>query len=346
LLEYINILDYNVICYTTPPKLEGIIDEKYVKQDGLDVSSKDVISAIILSQHIQKCWRDPEMTCKKILTYHSSVNNALNFKKTLNYILDKYKMKVNVFVISGRDSLRKRDEIFEEFRNVGRVSIICSAKVLNEGVNLPHVDTVMFVDPRGSTIDVTQCLGRGMRLYKKLKKCNVIIPIHYDEVTGKHNYSNIIKILTAMSDIDDKIIEYFIDKKKRKSSKLKIMKMDIEVDWNYDMNEVEYTIKDVIKGLKSKVLGSIKLLWEYKRSLLFEYCDIFEQIPTGNTSYRGYNMGRWFTNIKRELNSVCHVYYDKLSKNCYVKKNLDNKIFNLEWKTFLKSLFEYCDKYI
>lgn len=104
----------------------------------------------------------------------------------------------------------------------------------------------MFVDPRKSTIDVTQCVGRYMRLHLNKNICSVIIPIPYDEVVEEHNFSSIISILTAMNEIDDTVIEYFTTKE-RKGSKIKIMNMDI-LDLEYDT----VTIKYVIDNLKRK----------------------------------------------------------------------------------------------
>ena len=39
-----------------------------------------------------------------------------------------------------------------------------SVYTLGEGVNIPEADTVMFVQPRGSHVDVMQCIGRVQRM--------------------------------------------------------------------------------------------------------------------------------------------------------------------------------------
>src|SRR5438132_1178330 len=103
--------------------------------------------------------------------------------------------------MSGNTSMTNRSKIINEFEK-SNISIICSARVLNEGIDIPCVNTVMFVNSRSSTIDVTQCLGRCMRLYKNQTKSTVIIPIHYNQTDSAHNYNQIIQILTAMNTID------------------------------------------------------------------------------------------------------------------------------------------------
>ena len=157
--EYI--LDFQIVTYTVPPKFSDIVQEKYINNDGISVNANEIISAFQLVLHIKN-----NKSRRKILTYHNLIRNAVKFKKTLNYAFDKLNIKnVNIFSMSGSMSMARREEVFHEFKQ-SEIGIICSAKVLNEGVDIQCVDTVMFVDPRSSTIDVTQCVGRAMRKYK------------------------------------------------------------------------------------------------------------------------------------------------------------------------------------
>jgi hypothetical protein len=339
------ILDYQIVTYVTPPKLEGIIIEKYIKKDGLNVNANYVITAIQIAQHIKKYG-----TSSKILTYHNTVFNALNFKKTLNYIFKKHDLTANIYVMSGNTRLNMRTEIFHEFKN-SDIGIICSAKVLNEGINLPYVDTVVFVDPRNSTIDVTQCVGRGMRLYKNQDKCTVIIPIHYDNVGDKHNFSPIIKILTAMNEIDDKIVEYFCVKKR--NNRIVVRNMDV-IDWNDGCDEfdVKYSIEVVVDNLSIKVMDRTGLSRDIKKNLLFEYCDKYKMVPIQAVLYRNYKIGGWLSDQKKKIYNDDDKLYIELATNQYVRANLEKYLIQkkknedkitLNRDRSKKLLFEYCD---
>lgn len=331
------ILDFEIVTYTTPAKLEDIMEQKYVKKDNLDVDANCIISAIQLAQHIKKY-----DTSKKILTYHNTVNNAHKFKKTLNYIFDKFDLTANIFVMSGKTKISNRYDILNEF-NESNIGIICSSKVLNEGVNIPHVDTIMFVEPRRSTIDVTQCVGRGMRLYKDLDKCTIIIPIHYNNITNKHNFSPLIKILTAMGEIDNKIIEYFI--KKRRNNKIVVRNMNV-TDWIDNDDEVKYSVDDIIESLKTRVMSSTQLGWTIKKNIFFKYCKKYNKIPVkGEKKYKGINLATWFHYQKSSIKKGNQNIYDILIVYECVKKELDyfldpyNKINEMA-----KFLFEYCNE--
>jgi len=53
--------------------------------------------------------------------------------------------------------------------------ILCNVRCIGEGVNIPCIDTVMFMEPRESNIGVTQNIGRGLRKHPDKDFCMVII---------------------------------------------------------------------------------------------------------------------------------------------------------------------------
>lgn len=59
----------------------------------------------------------------------------------------------------------------------GNAHILTNAKVLSEGVDVPALDAVMFLNPRDSVVDVVQSVGRVMRKLEGKKYGYVILPI-------------------------------------------------------------------------------------------------------------------------------------------------------------------------
>ncbi len=337
-----NILDFEIVTYKVPTNMADIITEKYIKRDKLNIKTEVLISAILLIQHIKE-----NKQCNKILTYHNSVNNALEFKKTLNYVLDILKVNASVYTLSGKTRVKMRNKIFAEFeKDDNEISIMCSARVLNEGVDLPCINTIMFVDPRSSTIDVTQSIGRGIRLYKLQTKCSIIIPIHYDQIEEKHNYSEIIRILTAMVDIDGQIIEKFITK--NDNNKIIIKNIDMSIIDTTDAINIKYSENDLIENLKVAILNSQYLGFEYKKALLFEYSDANEMAPNKkDTIHRGFNIYGFLTVRKGQINNTEDLLYKQLAENKYIKKSIDEclekrktKLTWEQWKEILILFYE------
>ncbi|WP_349236169.1 type ISP restriction/modification enzyme [Cryobacterium sp. BB307] len=59
----------------------------------------------------------------------------------------------------------------------GNARILTNAKCLSEGVDVPALDAVMFLNPRDSVVDVVQSVGRVMRKLEGKKYGYVILPI-------------------------------------------------------------------------------------------------------------------------------------------------------------------------
>jgi hypothetical protein len=66
--------------------------------------------------------------------------------------------------ISGFHSAGRRAETLDRLRGRDdRLVVVSNARVLAEGVDVPAVDAVVFADPRGSTVDAIQAVGRALR---------------------------------------------------------------------------------------------------------------------------------------------------------------------------------------
>lgn len=107
--------------------------------------------------------------------------------------------------------MSKRGRIIKEFVNCKNV-ILVSSKVLNEGINIPIIDSVCFVDNRTSTIDLIQCIGRSLRLHESKRVANIFVSILCNSLEVLENcsaYSNLIRILKSLSNIDQIIVDYF-----------------------------------------------------------------------------------------------------------------------------------------
>lgn len=81
-----------------------------------------------------------------MLTYHNKVARSKKFAKYLiivNDILYPNK-KIVVDSLDGNVSMNKMNKTINEFTKSTK-SILCSARILNEGVNIPIVDSVLLM---------------------------------------------------------------------------------------------------------------------------------------------------------------------------------------------------------
>ncbi len=89
----------------------------------------------------------------------------------------------------------------------GKIKIIFSVDMFNEGVDIPQVDTVMFLRPTQSSTVFLQQLGRGLRTAKGKEYLNVLDFIGNYKYAGK-NISLLADKENNISDLNKSKIEY------------------------------------------------------------------------------------------------------------------------------------------
>ena len=112
---------------------------------------------------------------KKYKTYHqgktigfcASVRHAKHMVEYFN------KNGINATCILGETSKEERKKTTEIFKK-GKLDLIFVVDVFNEGVDIPNIETVMFLRPTTSYTIFIQQLGRGLRTSENKKKLRVL----------------------------------------------------------------------------------------------------------------------------------------------------------------------------
>lgn len=89
-------------------------------------------------------------------------------------------LRAEVRHVDGTQSMLLRNEKLDwlkEETGENTVRILSNAKCLSEGVDVPALDAVLFMNPRKSVVDVVQSVGRVMRKMQGKKFGYVILPI-------------------------------------------------------------------------------------------------------------------------------------------------------------------------
>src|SRR5262249_54775573 len=94
-------------------------------------------------------------------------------------------------------------------------ALITNARCLTEGVDVPNIDAVLFVDPKRSTVDIVQAVGRALRRSPEKSVGYVVLPVLMNgEVTNSQlpdqdGFENVLNVLRSLASNDERIIEYF-----------------------------------------------------------------------------------------------------------------------------------------
>jgi hypothetical protein len=123
----------------------------------------------------------------KIFTFHSSNDAALEFSQLVARELGHSPQHKCVWHVFGKHKgvsqpVKAREALLrKEFAVCEHVAVVCNCKALMEGVDVPCVNGVAFIDPKKSVVDIAQAMGRALRHSPGKGMAYVIIPLLLDE---------------------------------------------------------------------------------------------------------------------------------------------------------------------
>ena len=178
---------------------------------------------------------------KNTISFSSGIERSILLKDQINLLNKLYSPKTTNYHISSRQNIAQRKAIVKSFANINN-SLIANARCLQEGVDIPKVDSVIFADPKTSKVDIVQAAGRALRPFKGKKLGYIIVPTILstkDKLKNKIEkaYENIMQTITAMGSVDRRIIDYFESIAKGKKFKGRVpitttISESLEIDLN------------------------------------------------------------------------------------------------------------------
>ena len=171
----------------------------------------DMLAAMVALRKAMK-----EHPIKHAVSFHGSIQRAEIFQAHNDTFTKQFPEFGNLetFHVSGQTPTGTRSNIIKNFADSER-SLVTNARCLTEGVDVPGIDCVLFADPRKSTVDIVQAVGRALRPSEGKKLGYVILPILHDtdatseQLIESGAFKEVLSTLSALAANDDRIIEYF-----------------------------------------------------------------------------------------------------------------------------------------
>lgn len=200
------ICDYKIVAsiVTQEDVSRELLKQGEVKGKTDHVRAIQVAHQLALKNAIQK------FKLTKLFTFHSSIRGAKSFVAEGDEGISAHVKKLHTCHVNGSQSSAIRESILSEFRETPR-ALVSNARCLTEGVDVPAVDCVAFVEPRRSKVDIVQAVGRAMRKAKG-KTCGYLfVPLYVeqkrgesiDEAVERTGFGEVADVLNAMRDHDD-----------------------------------------------------------------------------------------------------------------------------------------------
>jgi hypothetical protein len=157
-------------------------------KDGLETDARTLAAQIGLAKAIK------QYDLRRMITFHRSIRRASRFadesrRDSLPGSVSKMRPASRpsghlwARHVSGETAASKRASLLKELGELpdGHRGLISNCSCLGEGVDVPALDGVAFIDPKGSIVDIIQAVGRVIRLSPDKTVGTIVIPVFVDE---------------------------------------------------------------------------------------------------------------------------------------------------------------------
>ena len=276
-----------------------------VKQD--EISARWVANLIALQQAVEKVGAD------NIITFHSRVKTAQEFAASEPRGISFHLPGHEVRHVNGAQRSSERGEIIRAFAAKSK-AILTNARCLTEGVNIPAVDMVAFIDPRQSRVDIAQAVGRAMRKprVETTKQCGyVLVPLFagmgdkdsIEEAIRSEKFGVVADVLNALQEHDEELVDIIREIRERKGRG--------ETFNPRDLNEKLLAIGPMVgldrlsTSIGIAVADRIGVSWDEWYGLLQRYKEREGhcRVPLGHIE-GGFKLGQWVSHQRRAEDSI------------------------------------------
>lgn len=158
---------------------------------------------------------------QRTISFHSRVSSAKQFATSMRGVLawmparQRPNGRLWAEHASGEMSAGQRGRLIQRLSELakGERGLLTNARCLAEGVDVPALDGVAFIDPRRSEVDIVQAVGRAIRLAPEKTVGTIVIPVFIDTADDPEialnasTFKPIWDIIKALRSHDDALAE-------------------------------------------------------------------------------------------------------------------------------------------
>ncbi len=178
--------DYRIVIIgvDNPMIAEWIKNRELIKTDsGIENDAESIAAQIGLLKAIK------DYDLKRVISFHSRVSRAESFKKDVHQVLswigEVHRPNGELWTdfVSGAMPTDRRRQKLDYLKGLGQNErgLLTNARCLSEGVDVPSLDGVAFIDPKSSQVDIVQAVGRAIRLSAEKKFGTIVIPVFIEQ---------------------------------------------------------------------------------------------------------------------------------------------------------------------
>lgn len=189
--------DYKVLVLAVDEKHISRALQKSLADENREINIDDAVKIVGCWNGLAKrmvydvnetSWEDDPAPMRRAVAFSRSIKDSNLIATMFQQVMDEYMqhhdneghLRCEVHHVDGSFNVLRRNEQLDWLKeNAGEnvCRILSNARCLSEGVDVPALDAVLFLNPRDSVVDVVQSVGRVMRTAPGKKYGYVILPI-------------------------------------------------------------------------------------------------------------------------------------------------------------------------
>ena len=209
--------DYQVVIVGVDDQM---VKEKIINRDLMTIDDEDIFDAEKLASKIALTKAIKDYKLKRVITFHGRVKGAERFaqdlKKVRKLIPEEDLPKGNIHSehVCGSMKSSERNEKIQRLKNLNKedIRILTNARCLSEGVDVPSLDGIGFIDPKNSQVDIIQAIGRAIRKSEDKSCGTILIPIYLGNLKNAEDeiltsrFKKVWQIILGLKSQDDSLM--------------------------------------------------------------------------------------------------------------------------------------------
>jgi predicted helicase len=282
--------------------VDGQEVNEFALKHGITLVEGDLVGARWAANQIAIERAVDKTRAKRAITFHSRVSSAKAFSLDGTRGIRQYLPEFSVFHVNGEQKSSERKQIIRSFRDASE-ALVTNARCLTEGIDVPAVDMVAFIDPRHSKVDIAQATGRAMRKPRGSDKevGYVVIPLFLDRRSGetlaealeRSEFDDVANVLNAMQEQDEDLVQIIRELQEAKgrgeifdpqrlSERIEVVGPSIE-------------LSALRANICAEIVDEIGVSWDewYGRLTLYKNREGHCSVPAQYKTSDGHRLGSW-----------------------------------------------------
>ncbi|WP_288225567.1 DEAD/DEAH box helicase, partial [uncultured Prochlorococcus sp.] len=201
------------------------IKQKIIQRELISSNGDYIFDSESLGTYIAmlKAIKDYKLT--KLISFHNLIKHAetfsINFPFVSNLFKHYFEDQINIQsdYVKGKMNTTDKDEKLEKLKTAKEKEcfILSNSRCLSEGVDVPDLDGIAFIDPKHSPTDIVQAVGRAIRKSDNKTKGTIVVPVFLGEIDNideqilSTKFSTVWNVILALKSQDDELLETIDD---------------------------------------------------------------------------------------------------------------------------------------